>query len=210
MSPATFIPLAERSGLIGDVTEWAVKRAIADARSWADDGVRIGIGVNVPLTLLRPPTVARLLEVIDDAGIEPGQLTLEVTESATMANPEATREHMHRLRSSGVNLAIDDFGTGYSSLARLTQMPVTTLKIDRAFIRQVPQDESAMAVARTVIQLAASLGAEPLAEGIETPEQLEFLREQGCVLGQGFLFSRPVAAGQVAELQKSFRMNGHH
>jgi diguanylate cyclase (GGDEF)-like protein len=207
--PNSFIPLAERSGLIHGVTNWVVRQALCDAKIWADAGIKIKTGVNVPLTHLQPSAVARLLDEIDDAGVDPGLFTIEVTESATMTNPEHTQQQLHRLRSRGVNLAIDDFGTGYSSLARLTQMPVTTLKIDRAFIRQVPHNESATAVAKTIIELSHSLGAQPLAEGVETPEQLDFLVQHGCRLGQGYLFSQPVAAHHIPGLQETFSLNTH-
>ncbi|MDX6535549.1 MAG: hypothetical protein QOF68_3293, partial [Gaiellales bacterium] len=177
--PNAFIPLAERSGLITRVTDWVVKQALCDAKGWADSGMHIWTGVNIPLTHLQPHAVGHLLTAIEDAGVDPGLFTIEVTETATMTNPEHTQLQLRKIRSSGVNVAIDDFGTGYSSLARLTQMPVTTLKIDRAFIRQVPRDESATAVAKTIIELSHSLGAQPLAEGVETQEQLDWLIEHG-------------------------------
>jgi EAL domain-containing protein (putative c-di-GMP-specific phosphodiesterase class I) len=129
---------------------------------------------------------------------------VEVSESSAMTDPDRTRPILDELHRNGVKLAIDDFGTGHSSLSRLTEMPVSTIKIDRAFVRGVPDDPHANAIATTIIQLARNIGAEALAEGIETPAQREFLARGGCTLGQGFLFSPAVPAEEVEPLYRSF------
>ena len=121
-----------------------------------------------------------------------------------MTDPDRTQPILHDLHRHGVRLAIDDFGTGHSSLSRLTEMPVSTLKIDRAFVRDIPGSSHANAIATTIIQLARNIGAEALAEGIETPAQCEFLKREGCTLGQGFLFSPAVPEDEVEELFRRF------
>ena len=129
---------------------------------------------------------------------------VEVSESSAMTEPDRTQPILHDLHRHGVRLAIDDFGTGHSSLSRLTEMPVSTLKIDRAFVRDIPGSSHANAIATTIIQLARNIGAEALAEGIETPEQCEFLKREGCTLGQGFLFSPAVPEDEVEPLFRRF------
>ncbi len=121
-----------------------------------------------------------------------------------MVEPDRTQAILHDLHRHGIKLAIDDFGTGHSSLSRLTEMPVSTLKIDRAFVRDIPGSSHANAIATTIIQLARNIGAEALAEGIETPDQCEFLKREGCTLGQGFLFSPAVPADEIEPLFRRF------
>ncbi len=137
---------------------------------------------------------------LETHGLDAAKVLIEVTESAAMTDPDRTQRVMAELHDRGLRLAIDDFGTGYSSLSRLKQMPVTTLKIDRSFVSDLPHDGDAASIVRTIIQLAHNLGIDPLAEGIETLAQRRFLVEHDCRLGQGFHFSKPVPAEQIPGL----------
>ena len=145
-----------------------------------------------------------VLAEIGRFGVAPGDLILEVTESRLMNDPRASLDVLTRLRLKRISLSMDDFGTGHSSLSRLNQMLVTTLKIDRSFIADLPGDTSSAVLVATIIQLAQNLGLHPLAEGIETEEQRRFLVDNGCMLGQGFLFSRPVPADRIVQLYQGF------
>jgi EAL domain-containing protein (putative c-di-GMP-specific phosphodiesterase class I) len=141
--------------------------------------------------------VETLLASAERAGVEPHRMMIEVTESTAMVQPARAASTIRLLRQHGIRLAIDDFGTGHSSLGRLRELPVTTLKIDRSFVADLPHDRGAAAIVSAIIQLAHSLGVQPLAEGIETREQLEFLIAHGCTLGQGYLLGRPVPADDL-------------
>jgi diguanylate cyclase (GGDEF)-like protein/PAS domain S-box-containing protein len=196
--PGDFIPLAERIGLIGPLTDWVVDEACRQAREWHDCGLRIGVAVNVPAILWHPATADRLIDTVTRHGVDPSLITVEVTESTAMTDPSVSDRVLERLTGAGLHLAIDDFGTGHSSLARLRELPVTTLKIDRSFVRELGSDPAADVLVDTIIGLARNLGLEPLAEGIETEQQRAILLARGCRLGQGFLFSRPVPAAQIS------------
>ncbi len=140
------------------------------------------------------------MEKLSGAGVNPHDVIVEITESAAMADPDRTQRVLTELHAWGLTLAIDDFGTGYSSLARLKHLPVDILKIDRSFIQNVDGDEDSGRMVEAMVQLAHGLGMTPLAEGIETAEELAFLREAGCTLGQGFYFARPVPADEIPRL----------
>jgi EAL domain-containing protein (putative c-di-GMP-specific phosphodiesterase class I) len=163
---------------------------------WQQDGVVLSfVAVNVSSRLFaRRELYQQVAQVLRETGLEPAFLELEVTESAVMEDPEVALEQMHRLRELGVRLAIDDFGTGYSSLLRLKRLPVQKLKIDQGFVAGLPWDEDDAAISRVIIALAQSMGMQVHAEGIEQVEQAAFLLEQGCDLGQGYWFGRPVPA----------------
>ena len=160
-------------------------------------------GFNFPPTLWEPSVIAALFSQIATSGVDPRRLVLEITESAAMREDASDGEILSMIAESGIQLAIDDFGTGYSSLSRLRDLPATTLKIDRTFVRDLPADGSASAMTVAIIQLAHNLGLQPLAEGVETVAQAEFLSERACRLGQGFLFSRPVTAAEVEHMWRS-------
>jgi diguanylate cyclase (GGDEF)-like protein/PAS domain S-box-containing protein len=196
--PEQFIPLAERSGLIEPITRMVIDAACRQAREWSDLGADLVVTFNLPPGLWGPSIVETLLEATDRAGVEPHRMMIEVTESTVMVQPARASKTISLLREHGVRLAIDDFGKGHSSLERLRELPVTTVKIDRSFVADLPRDRGAAAIAATIIKLAHSLGLQPLAEGIETQEQLDFLVAAGCELGQGFLLGRPVPAGELA------------
>ncbi|HYW28858.1 MAG TPA: bifunctional diguanylate cyclase/phosphodiesterase, partial [Gaiellales bacterium] len=197
--PCDFIPLAERTGLIGPLTDWVVDEACRQLREWHDAGLDIGVAVNVPAILWHPAAADRLIETVRRRSVDPTRVTVEVTESTVMIDPSVCDSVLARLSQAGLRLAIDDFGTGHSSLARLRELPVTTLKIDRSFVRELGGDPAAEALVDTIIGLARNLGLEPLAEGIETEQQRVILLARGCRAGQGFLFSRPVPAAQISD-----------
>ena len=204
LAPSAFIPLAERTDLITAISDWVIDEVCRASRPWVAQHEDIRAAVNLPIARWQPDAAERLLGTIRANGLDPSQIVVEVSESSAMTEPDRTQPILYDLHRHGVRLAIDDFGTGHSSLSRLTEMPVSTLKIDRAFVRDIPGSSHANAIATTIIQLAHNIGAEALAEGIETPEQCEFLKAEGCTLGQGFLFSPAVPEAEVEPLFRRF------
>ena len=201
ISPAEFIPVAEESGMIIPLGDWVLQRACQDLRQWQDNGMDLKLSLNLsPRQFFHLEIVEKILHAVDDAGVSPSQLELELTESAMLVDPEQTAQILARLQKAGFSIAIDDFGTGYSSLERLKQLPVQTLKIDRSFVRDLPGASRDASIVRSVITLSQNFEMASLAEGIETREQWEYLREIGCQFGQGFYFSRPVPADRFREL----------
>jgi diguanylate cyclase (GGDEF)-like protein/PAS domain S-box-containing protein len=196
VSPAEFIPIAERTGLIAEIDAWIMRQACQQMCQWQAAGVVLSfVAVNVSSRLFaRRELYQQVAQVLHDTGLDPAYLELEVTESAVMEDPEVALEQMHRLRELGVRLAIDDFGTGYSSLLRLKRLPVQKLKIDQGFVAGLPGDEDDAAIVRVIIALAQSMGMQVHAEGIEQVEQAAFLLEHDCDLGQGYWFGRPMPA----------------
>ena len=193
IAPIEFIPVAEESGLIVPIGRWVLQEACLQAAIWYGSGHRIGMSVNVSGRQLDDD------ELIDDvrgalqeSGLDPTTLTLEITETTLMRDAEATATRLHLLKELGVRIAIDDFGTGYSSLAYLRQFPVDALKIDRSFISGIAGSKGSAALIHTLVQLGKTLDIETLAEGIEERSQLETLQREHCDHGQGFLFSRPL------------------
>ncbi|EJM12356.1 PAS domain S-box/diguanylate cyclase (GGDEF) domain-containing protein [Pseudomonas sp. GM18] len=199
VSPAEFIPIAERTGLIAEIDAWVMRQACEQMCQWQAAGMVLSfVAVNVSSRLFaRRELYQQVAQVLHDTGLDPAYLELEVTESAVMEDPEVALEQMHRLRELGVRLAIDDFGTGYSSLLRLKRLPVQKLKIDQGFVAGLPGDEDDAAIARVIIALAQSMGMQVHAEGIEQVEQAAFLLEHGCDLGQGYWFGRPMPAASL-------------
>lgn len=199
VSPAEFIPIAERTGLIAEVDAWIMRQACQQMCLWQAAGVVLSfVAVNVSSRLFaRRELYQQVAQVLHDTGLDPAYLELEVTESAVMEDPEVALEQMHRLRELGVRLAIDDFGTGYSSLLRLKRLPVQKLKIDQGFVAGLPGDEDDAAIARIIIALAQSMGMQVHAEGVEQAEQASFLLEHDCDLGQGYWFGRPMPAASL-------------
>lgn len=199
VSPGEFIPIAERTGLIAEIDAWVMQQSCQQMCQWLQDGVKLSfIAVNVSSRLFaRRELYQQVAKVLDDTGLDPALLELEVTESAVMDDPEVALEQLHRLRELGVSLAIDDFGTGYSSLLRLKRLPVQKLKIDQGFVAGLPWDEDDAAIVRVVIALAQSMGMQVQAEGIEQAEQARFLLDQSCDLGQGYWFGRPMPAEKL-------------
>ncbi|WP_375740895.1 phosphodiesterase DibA [Pseudomonas boanensis] len=192
--PGEFLPIAEETGLIASIDLWVLEQTCRQMQTWLGQGRELTfVAVNLSCRLFsRAGLSQEIARVLADTGLAPAHLELEITESAVMADPDSARELLERLRELGVRLAIDDFGTGYSSLQRLKRLPVQKLKIDQSFVRGLPADKDDAAIARAVNALGHNLGLVVLAEGIETPQQLDFLQQIGCDYGQGYLFSRPL------------------
>ncbi|WP_235954502.1 putative bifunctional diguanylate cyclase/phosphodiesterase [Sphingobium psychrophilum] len=198
VSPIDFIPLAEETGLIIPIGEWALHEACRIAMSWGDD---IRVAVNVSPVQFRSSTLNSIvLQALARSGLEPQRLELEITESLFIDNVEATLASLHSLKVLGVRVALDDFGTGYSSLSYLRSFPFDKLKIDRSFIVDLLANKGATAIIRAITTLADALGIETTAEGVESSEQLDILRSEGCNQIQGYLFSRPIPAADVPAL----------
>jgi len=201
--PGEFIPLAEEMGLIDAIGGWVVDEIGRQDARWREEGIELEIGFNLsPRQLSQDDPVGVVMRQIREAGIDPARITVEVTESTAMNDPDRTLQILHAFKDEGVRLAIDDFGTGYSSLARLRYMPVDVLKIDRTFIREVHTDPQSASMVSAIIALAMNLEMQPLAEGIETNEEWRFLVDRGCPVGQGFYFSRPVPADEITAMHR--------
>lgn len=202
VSPAQFIPLAEETGLIVPIGEWVLRTACFQNKAWQDAGLPpFIVSVNVSARQFRERTlIAQVALALRDSGLEPRLLELELTESLVMEDLDKALQSMKALRAMGVQLSIDDFGTGYSSLSALKRFPIARLKIDQSFVRDIPGDEEDKAIAKTIIALGHELNLKVIAEGVETEQQLEFLRAHGCDEMQGYLFSRPVPPAELAAL----------
>ncbi len=200
--PANFIALAEESGLILDIGRWVLRAACMQARKWQRDGLPpLRLAVNLsPLQLRQENLLATVAEILRESGLAAQHLELEITENTVMERSRDAMATLTRLEQLGVKLSIDDFGTGYSSLAYLKQFPVHNLKIDRSFVRDITTDSDDAAIVRAMIAMAKSLGLGIIAEGVETRQQLEFLRAAGCNSYQGYYFSVPLPAAAFAEL----------
>lgn len=207
ISPQRFIPVAEETGLIQALGDWALREACTQNKRWQDAGLPpLSVAVNLSAQQLRQPslesTVARILE---ETGLDPRYLELELTESAVMDSPDATAETLHRLKALGLSIAVDDFGTGYSSLSHLGRFPFDTLKIDRSFVSDITTAPDHATIAMTIIAMAASLRLTVVAEGVETETQAAYLRARGCDQLQGYLFSRPLPAAELERLLREGR-----
>ena len=200
--PGVFIPLAEETGLIIPIGEWVLRAACRQNKAWQDAGhPPLVMSVNLSLRQLARGDVVELVQrVLDETGLAPRYLELEITESVMATEVDKSFAMLNRLRALGVRISLDDFGTGYSSLSYLKCFPVDTLKIDSSFVRDIASDEDSAAIVKAIISLGHILNLTVLAEGIETPEQFRFLLQNGCNEGQGFLMSRPVAGAEFAAL----------
>lgn len=198
VSPAEFIPLAEETGLIVPIGEWVVREACRIAATWPED---VSVAVNIsPKQFGVVGLTSMILQALSTSGLAPHRLELEITESIFIADVERTLATLHALRNLGVRIALDDFGTGYSSLSYLRSFPFDKVKIDRSFIEDLGDGGTGHAVIRAITTLADALGMETLAEGVEEIAQFDVLAREGCRYIQGYLFSKPVAAGEVAGL----------
>jgi EAL domain-containing protein (putative c-di-GMP-specific phosphodiesterase class I) len=194
--PVKFIPLAEETGLIVPIGRLVLMRACMAAKKWKESGFsNFRVAVNLsPRQFNQSELVIDIINILKDTGLPPENLELEITESMVMANPEGATAILRELRAVGVHLAIDDFGTGYSSLGYLKSFPVHTLKIDSSFIKDIPADPDDVAITQAIIAMGHSLRLEVVAEGVESAEQLDFLRNNGCDFMQGFLVGMPMPA----------------
>ncbi len=199
VSPAEFIPLAEETGLIVQIGEWVVHEACRVASNWPGD---LSVAVNIsPKQFLAPGLSATILQALTNSGLPPSRLELEITESIFIADVDATLSTLHMLRELGVRIALDDFGTGYSSLSYLRSFPFDKVKIDQSFVRDLNEKgNNAHAVIRAITTLADALGMDTLAEGVESSEQFDILRAEGCRYVQGYLLSRPLPMGELDTL----------
>lgn len=202
--PGVFIPIAEETGLIHQLTAWMMRRACLDAAAWPE---AVPVSVNVSAIDLKSGDVPNMaLSALEASGLPASRFELEVTESVFVGADPIVNEAFARLRARGIPLALDDYGTGYASLGYLHRFPFTTLKIDKSFVDGIPGDAEALAIMRSVVVLARGLGLKTVAEGIELPEQRDALAELGCDIGQGFLFSAPVDNCTLVKLMASERV----
>jgi EAL domain-containing protein (putative c-di-GMP-specific phosphodiesterase class I) len=203
VQPDDFIPLLEETGMIVDVGKWVLQEACRQGAVWREAGYPIGMAVNVSGRQLDTDQLIDDIEgALSDSGLDPGALTIEITETTLMRNAEETARRLKQIKTLGVRIAIDDFGTGYSSLAHLQRFPVDALKIDRSFVSQLKHNQEGETLIHTLVQLGKALSIETFAEGIEQQQELSLLQDEDCDNGQGFLFARPLdVAGTEAFLR---------
>ncbi|HLP99008.1 MAG TPA: EAL domain-containing protein [Sideroxyarcus sp.] len=205
VSPAEFIPIAEETGQIVAIGEWVLNAACWRMANWQKQGMpEFPVSVNLSIRQLRQPNLGDVVaRVLKQSGLKPECLELEITEGIMMADTKAAMDFLNRMRDMGVQMSIDDFGTGFSSLSYLKNLPVNKLKIDQSFVRDIETDESDAAIVRSVISLGHRLDMKVIAEGVETQEQLDFLRIRGCDEIQGYFFSRPLTADDFLKFVQS-------
>jgi diguanylate cyclase (GGDEF)-like protein len=196
--PASFIPLAEETGLIVPVGEWVIRQACATAAQWPGD---LSIAVNISAAQFRNPGLLQVIVgALATSGLDPTRLEIEITETVLLQNRETTLAVLRQLRELGIRIAMDDFGTGYSSLTYLQCFPFDKIKIDRSFVKDITENTGSLNIVRAVAALAKGMGMTATAEGVETSEQLDRITSEGCTEMQGFLFSRPVPASEIERL----------
>ena len=202
--PAAFLPLAEETGLTVAMGSWTLREACHQLRSWQDGAGQwrdLWVSVNLSSRQLLQPDLTKVVDhTLQEAQIDPNTLRLEITEGIIMEEPEAATAVLVSLRALGVRLPIDDFGTGYSSLAYLHRFPISSLKIDRSFVKNLDTGGEDEVIVRTIVNLAHNLNMDVIAEGIETESQLDRLKALGCEYGQGFLFSKAVPAEEATAI----------
>ncbi|MCG8359557.1 MAG: EAL domain-containing protein [Kiloniellales bacterium] len=198
--PEEFVIQAERTGLIQPLILWEFNTALGQLAAWKQTGLEIGMAINLSAGNLHHETLPEILgELLEKWAVEPEKLTLEITESAIMIDPESALEVLKRLDQIGLRLSIDDFGTGYSSLAGLKRLPVDELKIDKSFVMEMNENESDLIIVRSTIDLAHNLGLKVVAEGVESEQHIAVLSGLGCDLGQGFYISKPMPVEEITE-----------
>ncbi|MFM9913903.1 MAG: putative bifunctional diguanylate cyclase/phosphodiesterase [Methylophilaceae bacterium] len=207
VSPGQFVPLAEETGLIVPIGQWVMDQAVAQNRAWQKQGLPIvKLAVNLAAQQFHPKLMDEVSALLTQYDLSNQFLELEITESMVMNNAEQVIEMLKEMEKLGVQMSLDDFGTGYSSLSYLKRFPINKLKVDQSFVRGIPHDTDDMAITRAIIGMGKSLGLKVIAEGVETREQLEFLRAEGCDEIQGFLFSKPIPASEFVKLlDKDYR-----
>jgi len=200
ISPDCFISLAEQNGLIGELTHWVIEQAVEQEQQWQNIGLKIAVSVNISAVDITSLTLPEhLSELLAEKKLDPTHITLEVTEGALMGELVTSLDILTRLRLKGIGLSIDDFGTGYSSLSQLHRVPFSELKIDQSFVSNMTEDDEALAIVKTCIILGHELKMKIVAEGVETAEQLELLRQMNCDIAQGYFISRPIPADQISK-----------
>jgi EAL domain-containing protein (putative c-di-GMP-specific phosphodiesterase class I) len=194
--PDRFIPLAEETGLITPIGEWVLKEGCLAAMRWRNQtGIKIGISVNVSPRQFRDPAfVKTVMQALEQSGLEPDQLELEITERLILDNTIQTADILRELDQAGIKLSVDDFGTGYSALSYLKTYPFDTLKIDKSFVQDVMKEDDDASLVRAIINMGHSLGLRVIAEGVEEEAQTHFLKAEGCDFAQGYFYSRPLPA----------------
>ena len=205
ISPAKFIPIAEETGLIVNLGGWVLRQACLQMQNWQHFNPSQSLVMSVNLSskqFLQPNLLEQIDRILQETGFDRHQLKLEITESTLMNNLETTNAKLKKIHASGIQLSIDDFGTGYSSLSYLHRFPINTLKIDRSFVSRLGKDGGNLEIVKAIIALARSLKMDTIAEGVETAEQLGQLRQLGCRKAQGYLFSPPASASEIAALCK--------
>jgi len=200
--PGQFVPVAEECGLIVTIGHWVLREACQQVKVWLDSGLRVpSIAINISAVEFRHKNFLEgLAQILDETGLTPDYLELELTESLLMHDVESSATVLESLKDMGIKLAIDDFGTGYSSLSYLKRFPITTLKIDQSFVRDITTDINDATIVSAVVGMGRNLNHRVIAEGVETREQFEFLSMRQCPEGQGFLFSHPLPAEDFARL----------
>jgi EAL domain-containing protein (putative c-di-GMP-specific phosphodiesterase class I) len=201
--PSEFIPLAEETGLIVPLGEWVLRRACAEAAAWPSD-IRVAVNLS-PAQFKGRALVGVVTSALAAAGLAPSRLELEITEAVLLQEEESTLAMLHQLRALGVRISMDDFGTGYSSLSYLRCFPFDKIKIDRSFIADLDRGRDSAAIIRAIISMGASLGIDTTAQGVETAEQFERVRRDGCTEIQGYYFSPPRPAAEVFRLVDGWR-----
>jgi len=203
IAPMEFIPVAEETGLIVPLGEWVLRQACREAASWPPD---LSVAVNLSVAQFKSrQLVPTIVNTLATSGLPPARLELEITESVLLHESDGTLATLHQLRDVGIKISLDDFGTGYSSLGYLRKFPFDKIKIDGSFIHDVPSKDDSLAIIRAVVAIGASLGINTTAEGVETTEQFERLRMEGCTEVQGYLFSPPRPAGEIRKLVASMQ-----
>ena len=212
LSPNEFIPLAEETGLILPLGEWVLRNVAEQHSAWRREGLpMIRIGVNLSgYQLQQPSFTSRVRSILAETGMSPESLEFEITETVVMQNPDLAASVLKEFTGMGIRIAIDDFGTGYSSLAYIKRFSVSSLKIDKSFIKDLERNPTDAAIATAIIAMAASLNLKVVAEGVETVAQLDFLRDKLCDEVQGFLFSKPVPAEKISHYLKTHLTRDDH
>jgi len=205
--PDKFISLAEQTGYIHDLTRWVLDTALQQYRRWRDEeGIQLTIAVNVSAESLRDVKFFSIVEsALEQHGLSADAICIEVTESVVVDNPEAAIGMLERFQQKGIRLAVDDYGTGYSSLAQLKQLPVNELKIDKAFVTYLHQQQADQVIVRSTIEMAHALGLSVVAEGVEDAQSLEWLRRHGCEMVQGYFICRPKPAAELIDWLRQSR-----
>jgi len=201
--PSEFIPVAEEMGLIVQLGEWALRAACMEAANWPDD-IRVSVNLS-PLQFAKGNLVSTVVSALAASGLPASRLELEITESVLLEKSERNIAILNQLRELGARISMDDFGTGYSSIGYLRSFPFDKIKIDQSFVRDLLVDEGSLAIVRAIAGLGVSFGITTTAEGVETEEQMQCLELEGCIEVQGYLYSRPVPSGAVADLLDTLR-----